>query len=107
MVKSEPELCYQIFDAWATDGNRDPLPLHSHAESTECFTVLAGRVLIAIEEKETIVEQGTCFCISPGKPHAKTPLTADTRAVIVCSPPDPGFAQSLQAGESRPMDPTK
>jgi mannose-6-phosphate isomerase-like protein (cupin superfamily) len=93
MGRSGSKPHYQVLDCWAIDGSQNPLPLHSHEESTEYFIVLQGRILVSMEEG-SIVEEGACFRILPGEPHSVTPLTADTRVIAVCSPPDPSLAGS-------------
>ncbi len=86
------EFPYQIVDAWATDAKREPLPLHCHDASDEYLLVITGRVLFSMEEHETLLEEGQIHRIPAGRPHAATPLTPATRAVVIFCPPDPNLA---------------
>lgn len=88
---------YQVLEGWAIDGDRRPLPLHLHEKSDEHFIVIAGRVLVAFDEGETVLEEGSSLRVPAGRPHAVTPLTASTQMVVVCHPPDPGFLADSEA----------
>jgi len=92
-AQNDPELLYQVVDAWATNAEREPLPLHRHDVSDEYLLVLSGRVLITMEEGETLLDEGQVHRVPTGMPHAATPLTATTRAIVIFRPPDPAIAQ--------------
>jgi mannose-6-phosphate isomerase-like protein (cupin superfamily) len=87
---------YHILEAWAVNGNRDPLPLHCHENSDEFIIVVAGEVLVALEEGERTLERGATIRIERGTPHAVTPMNADTQIVVVCSPPDSSILEALK-----------
>ena len=85
---------YQIMEAWARDGRAQPMPPHQHS-GDEYFIVLNGRIRATVEEKETeVIKAPGCFRVPAGAVHSIAPLTRDTRAVIVLSPPEPAYMLS-------------
>jgi mannose-6-phosphate isomerase-like protein (cupin superfamily) len=82
---------YHAFEAWAIDDKKRPLSLHCHAKSDQYFIVIQDRILVALDEGERILKEGEMYRVPAGQPHAVTPLSASSRFVAVCRPPDPGF----------------
>jgi len=79
---------YHIIEAWSTDSDQQPLPLHCHESSDEFIVMIEGRLLLMLADSQRILVKGDLDKIPSGTPHSVTPLTDDTKAVVVCSPPD-------------------
>jgi len=76
----------QMFDHWARDAKKVASPMLVHEKSHVWATVLAGEVRVQFENGETILGPHETIHLPPGTPHATTPLTKSTRALLVVAP---------------------
>ncbi len=85
-VYRSPDDHVQVFDHWARDAKRVSTPELVHDESHVWAIVLSGKVRMRIDDEEKEFGPHTVIHIPPRTPHVSTPLTPDTRAVLVCTP---------------------